>query len=269
MTSIAPGEGIGREPLRNRYNASTVGSVIGAVAAATIGGVAGGMIGGIATMSYGALLGAVLGGFTGGVAGHAATNGAERRYDGDPHDLLGYVVLDRDGHRIGKVASVYLATDGRPWYLGVATTWLTPGTVHLMPASGLAAGEQGRRFVMPLTGDALRFAPTLPIRLPIDSRTEDAIWQHYEPRGLTPMPLAHDAIHPALAILPEEAVALRTAVQPPADSPDFDHLIFSGDAPYRVAGAEPLQPIVTLGPNGPSAGSRPNPRQDSRALPKG
>ncbi len=230
------------QTIRHSGPMTVIGLVIGAAVGATIGAKAGGLLGHGMGALTGGCIGAVLGGFAGAGAGHAAAHGAEHRYAGDPRDLIGHLVLDRAGHRLGKVASVYLAADGHPWYIGVATTWIPAGSVHLMPTAGVRFSDSGRRLYMPLDGEALRTSPSLKLDGAIDHTIEDALWRHYEPLGLRPEPLV------------EVPLSAGESGQRQEDRWDLEplelahhDLALDGDPPYRVALEQPLQPLIGSG----------------------
>lgn len=223
------------DPIVRHRGHVLAGSGLGGAMGAAIGAAAGGMLGGPLGVAVGAVVGLVLGAAAGAVAGHAAAHGADHRFAGDPQALIGYVIVDRTGAHLGKVVSVYLA-DREPWYLGVATTWIPAGDVHLLPVVATRAAEHGRKLEMQLEGEALRQSPTIPIAGRIDRVIEDAIWEHYEPLGIPAPPV------PA-ADLPPAAPA---GVGGPL--PQGGEVAFSGDAPYRVAEQAPLQPFTGAAP---------------------
>jgi hypothetical protein len=217
---------------RPQHHGIAAGAVIGSATGAAVGAAAGGMIGGPAGAGLGAAIGVVLGIGAGAVTGHAQEFGADHLYRGDPRDLIGYLVRDRAGHRVGKVVSAYVV-QGLPIYLGISTVWINAGYAHLIPVEACRFAPRGRKLSMLVDADVIDSAPTVPLHIPLDVDREEALRQYYEPRGITIDRWRSTLRRNRRDVVPEP-IADVEEVEVELSNPAIvmPELRFSGDAPY-------------------------------------
>jgi len=73
--------------------------------------------------------------------------------------LLGYTVLGRDEEKIGTVKALWEDYTRQPAYLGVATSWLDMGGIHLVPAQFATYSERRQCLRLPFDAEVVKNAP--------------------------------------------------------------------------------------------------------------
>jgi hypothetical protein len=73
--------------------------------------------------------------------------------------LLGYAVLGPDGDKIGTVKALWEDYTRQPAYLGIATSWLDMGGIHLVPAQFATVSERRQCLRLPFDAEVVKNAP--------------------------------------------------------------------------------------------------------------
>lgn len=98
--------------------------------------------------------------------------------------LLGYAVLDRNGDKIGTVKALWEDYTRQPAYLGVATSWLDLGRIHLVPAQFATLSERQKCLRLSFPAEVVKGAPECHANDEITLSGETKIRDYYERKGI-------------------------------------------------------------------------------------
>jgi len=98
--------------------------------------------------------------------------------------LLGYDVLDQQGDKIGTVKALWEDYTRQPAYLGVATSWLDMGRIHLVPAQFATLSERKRCVRLSFPADVVKGAPECHATDEITLSGETKIRDYYYRKGI-------------------------------------------------------------------------------------
>lgn len=98
--------------------------------------------------------------------------------------LLGYEVLDEKGGKIGTVKALWEDYTRQPAYLGVATSWLDLGRIHLVPAQFATLSERQRCVRLSFPADVVKGAPECHANDEITLSGETKIRDYYSRKGI-------------------------------------------------------------------------------------
>jgi hypothetical protein len=98
--------------------------------------------------------------------------------------LLGYAVLDKNGDKIGTVKALWEDYTRRPAYLGVATSWLDMGRIHVVPAQFATLSERRKCLRLPFDAAVVKDAPQCHAADEITLSGETKIRDHYYRKGI-------------------------------------------------------------------------------------
>jgi len=102
--------------------------------------------------------------------------------------LLGYDVLDRQGGKIGTVKALWEDYTRQPAYLGIATSWLDMGRIHLVPAQFATLSERHKCVRLSIPSDVVKGAPECHANDEITLSGETKIRDYYSRKGIgTPL----------------------------------------------------------------------------------
>lgn len=118
--------------------------------------------------------------------------------------LIGYTVEDATGARIGTLKALWEDFTRRPAYLGIATSWLDFGRIHVVPAQYASISERTKRIRLPFSAATVKHAPECHGKAEITLRGETKIRDYYRgkavegaletldkgPQSVRPQPLA-------------------------------------------------------------------------------
>lgn len=97
--------------------------------------------------------------------------------------LLGYDVVDIDGGKIGTVKALWEDYTRQPAYLGVATSWLDMGRIHVVPAQYATLSEKRRCLRLPFPAAVVKDAPQCHATDEITLKGETKIRDYYRKKG--------------------------------------------------------------------------------------
>jgi len=98
--------------------------------------------------------------------------------------LLGYAVLDRQGDKIGTVKALWEDYTRQPAYLGIATSWLDLGRIHLVPAQFATLSERHKCLRLSFPADVVKGAPECHASDEITLSGETKIRDYYDRKGI-------------------------------------------------------------------------------------
>jgi hypothetical protein len=98
--------------------------------------------------------------------------------------LLGYAVVDKNGEKIGTVKALWEDYTRQPAYLGVATSWLDMGRIHLVPAQFAALSERRKCLRLPFPAEVVKEAPQCHAKDEITLSGETKIRDYYSRKGI-------------------------------------------------------------------------------------
>jgi hypothetical protein len=125
--------------------------------------------------------------------------------------LLGYDVIGKDGEKIGTVKALWEDFTRQPAYLGVATSWLDMGRIHLVPAQFATLSERRHCLRLPFDPEVVKDAPQCHAADEITLSGETRIRDYYYRKG----------IGTGWAHGPAEGTAGAIREEAPARSPDW------------------------------------------------
>jgi hypothetical protein len=125
--------------------------------------------------------------------------------------LLGYDVVGKDGEKIGTVKALWEDYTRQPAYLGVATSWLDMGRIHLVPAQFATLSERRHCLRLPFDPEVVKDAPQCHAADEITLSGETKIRDYYYRKGIG-TGWAHGRAEPASGPIREKG---------PARSPDW------------------------------------------------
>jgi hypothetical protein len=98
--------------------------------------------------------------------------------------LLGYPVLDKDGGKIGTVKALWEDYTRQPAYLGISTSWLDMGRIHVVPAQFATLSERTQCLRLPFDADVIKDAPQCHATDEITLSGETKIRDYYYRKGI-------------------------------------------------------------------------------------
>lgn len=98
--------------------------------------------------------------------------------------LLGYAVLDPQGDKIGTVKALWEDYTRQPAYLGVATSWLDMGRIHLVPAQFATLSERHKCVRLSFPAEVVKDAPECHATDEITLSGETKIRDYYHRKGV-------------------------------------------------------------------------------------
>jgi hypothetical protein len=98
--------------------------------------------------------------------------------------LLGYAVVDKDGDKIGTVKALWEDYTRQPAYLGVATSWLDMGRIHVVPAQFATLSERRKCLRLPFAAEVVKDAPQCHATDEITLSGETKIRDYYYRKGV-------------------------------------------------------------------------------------
>jgi len=98
--------------------------------------------------------------------------------------LLGYAVLDRQGDKIGTIKALWEDYTRQPAYLGVATSWLDMGRIHLVPAQFATLSERNKCVRLSFSAEVVKGAPECHANDEITLSGETKIRDYYYRKGI-------------------------------------------------------------------------------------
>jgi hypothetical protein len=125
--------------------------------------------------------------------------------------LLGYDVVDIDGGKIGTVRALWEDYTRQPAYLGVATSWLDLGRIHVVPAQYATLSEKRRCLRLPFPATVVKDAPQCHATDEITLSGETKIRDYYRKKGAGGLADAQAG----------EAMSRRIREDAPSRSPDW------------------------------------------------
>jgi len=110
--------------------------------------------------------------------------------------LIGYSVEDGKGEKIGTVKALWEDFTRQPAYLGIATSWLDMGRIHVVPAHYATVSERKQCIRLPFAADIVKNAPECHAADEITLRGETKIRDYFRRQGV-PTDFDHGPDQPA------------------------------------------------------------------------
>lgn len=98
--------------------------------------------------------------------------------------LLGYEIIDQAGEKIGTVKALWEDYTRQPAYLGVATSWLDMGRIHVVPAQFFSLSEKRKCLRLPFAADVVKGAPECHAEDEITLSGETKIRDYFYRKGI-------------------------------------------------------------------------------------
>lgn len=98
--------------------------------------------------------------------------------------LIGYSVEDEKGEKIGTVKALWEDFTRQPAYLGIATSWLDMGRIHVVPAHYATVSERKQCIRLPFAADIVKNAPECHAADEITLRGETKIRDYFRRQGV-------------------------------------------------------------------------------------
>jgi len=98
--------------------------------------------------------------------------------------LIGYSVEDGKGEKIGTVKALWEDFTRQPAYLGIATSWLDMGRIHVVPAHYATVSERKQCIRLPFAADIVKNAPECHAADEITLRGETKIRDYFRRQGV-------------------------------------------------------------------------------------
>ncbi len=98
--------------------------------------------------------------------------------------LLGYPVFGPDGGKIGTVKALWEDYTRQPAYLGIGTSWLDMGRIHVVPAQFATLSERRQCLRVPFKADVIRDAPQCHAQDEITLSGETKIRDYFHRKGI-------------------------------------------------------------------------------------
>ena len=98
--------------------------------------------------------------------------------------LLGYAVVDKDGDKIGTVRALWEDFTRQPAYIGVATSWLDMGRIHVVPAQFATWSARRKCLRLPFPAEVVKDAPQCHAADEITLSGETKIRDYYYRKGI-------------------------------------------------------------------------------------
>jgi len=98
--------------------------------------------------------------------------------------LIGYSVEDEKGEKIGTVKALWEDFTRQPAYLGIATSWLDMGRIHVVPAHYAAVSERKQCIRLPFAAEIVKNAPECHAADEITLRGETKIRDYFRRQGV-------------------------------------------------------------------------------------
>ena len=98
--------------------------------------------------------------------------------------LIGYSVEDEKGEKIGTVKALWEDFTRQPAYLGIATSWLDMGRIHVVPAHYATVSERKQCIRLPFAAEIVKSAPECHAADEITLRGETKIRDYFRRQGV-------------------------------------------------------------------------------------
>lgn len=98
--------------------------------------------------------------------------------------LLGYPVFGPDGGKIGTVKALWEDYTRQPAYLGIGTSWLDLGRIHVVPAQFATLSERRQCLRVPFEAEVIRNAPQCHAQDEITLSGETKIRDYFHRKGI-------------------------------------------------------------------------------------